>query len=228
MRKDGCHDVACSARGVLPARALRRRAPRRHGVRHVRGRRSLDRARHRGRLSPAHPRRGRHAEPSRGDGTPARRRAAGRLRRRRRQTPDRPRTPGRRARLRPGPAPRHLPGDPPVQARRRDSAAGTTSRRPTASTRPTTARPGSRPSTRSATRATAGSSRSRSTTRTSNRTPRAGSSSPGSPAPARPTASRSPASRCAAASPRSRRTPRTWPRSRTTPPPRTSSRCSPR
>src|SRR5262249_57027099 len=45
---------------------------------------------------------------------------------------------------------------------------------------------------------------------------------------ARPTASRSPVSRCAAASPRSRRTPRTWPRSRTTPPPGTSSRSSPR
>ena len=51
---------------------------------------------------------------------------------------------------------------------------------------------------------------------------------PGLAGSARPTASRSPVSRCAAASPRSRRTPRTWPRSRTTPPPRTSSRSSPR
>ena len=40
---------------------------------------------------------------------------------------------------------------------------------------------------------------------------------------ARPTASRSRVSHCAVASPRSRRTPRTWPRSRTIPPPRTSS-----
>ena len=56
----------------------------------------------------------------------------------------------------------------------------------------------------------------------------AGSSSPGSPALARPTASRSQVSRCAAASPRSRRTPRTWPPSRATPPPETSSRSSPR
>ena len=50
---------------------------------------------------------------------------------------------------------------------------------------------------------------------------------PGLPAP-RPTASRSPVSRCAVASPRSRRTPRTWPRSPTIPPPGTSSRSSPR
>jgi ABC-type uncharacterized transport system YnjBCD ATPase subunit len=76
--------------------------------------------------------------------------------------------------------------------------------------------------------ATGGFSRNRSTTRTSNRTPCAGSSSPGSLVMARPTASRSPVSRCAAASPRSRRTPRTWPRSRATPPPGTSSRSSPR
>ena len=39
--------------------------------------------------------------------------------RRRRRAPDHPRTPGRRARLRPRPAPGHLPGDPPLQARRR-------------------------------------------------------------------------------------------------------------
>ena len=70
----------------------------------------LDRTGHRGRLPPAHPRRGRHAQPTRGNGSTARRRAARRLRGRRRHTPDRPATPRRCARLRPGPTPRHLPG----------------------------------------------------------------------------------------------------------------------
>ena len=71
-----------------------------------------------------------------------------------------------------------------------------------------------------------GSSPSRSTARASNRTLCAGSSCPGSTAPVQLTASRSRESHCAGASPRSRRTPRTWPRSPTIPPPRTSSRCS--
>jgi ABC-type uncharacterized transport system YnjBCD ATPase subunit len=76
--------------------------------------------------------------------------------------------------------------------------------------------------------ATGGFSRNRSTTRTSNRTPVRWLILPGLVGFGATHGVEVTVIRCAAASPRSRRTLRTWPRSRTTPLPGTSSRSSPR